>query len=160
MAKKKAKATSKKKATKKKAATRRVKVPARATATRKNGKPRTTTQLHPLQLRGNLFLEYKAAMAEMFEARTRLKLMEHRLREEMAQEIYKPLLKIQNGRNDALRDTAEKQAAFKQVQARVCEKFGISQDELVHYTINEESGAIVFTPPKEEGDGVSAQTKP
>jgi hypothetical protein len=155
-----AKAT-KKKATKKKATKRKgPRVSKRATATRKNGKPRASTQLHPLQLRGNLFLEYKAAMAEMFEARTRLKLMEHRLREELQDEKYAILLKIQNGRNDALRDVSEKQTAFKGVQARVCEKFGIEQDQLVHYTINETSGAIVFTPPKEEGDGASAETKP
>lgn len=122
-------------------------------ATTKAGKASARTQLEPLQIRGKLFLEYRAAMAEMFEARTRLKLYEEQLRQELQDEKYQPLLKLQNVRNETLRDVAEKQSSFKSVQARVCAKLGIPQDELVNFTINEYSGTIVFTPPKETSDG-------
>lgn len=128
----------------------KVKVPRRATAARKNGKPRASTQLEPLKLRGKMFLEYRAAMAELFESRATLKLAEEQLRIEGMKPEYRPLFKLQDERNDALRAVATRQTAFKQVQARVCAKFGIEMDELVHYTINEMSGAIVFTPPKDD----------
>lgn len=150
------KKAAKKKATKANGA--RKKTTKRATATTKAGKPRASTQLEPLQIRGNLFLEYRAAIAELFEARSRLKLLENRLKQELADEKYKVLLKIQNGRNDALRDVATRQGAFKDLQARICQKFGIEMDQLVNYTINEYSGAIVFTPPKEEGEPANTKT--
>lgn len=126
------------------------------TATTKAGKAAARTQLEPMKISGKLFLEYRAAMAEMFEARTRLKLYEEQLRQELLDEKYAPLLKLQRVRNDTLRDVAEKQSSFKDVQTRVCAKLGIPEGELVNYTINEYSGTIVFTPPKEVDEGSSA----
>jgi hypothetical protein len=121
---------------------------AKKNAVTKKGKPKASTQLAPLKLTGKLFFEYRAAMAELFESRTRLELCEERLRAEMRDEKYAPLLRLQSARNESLRGVAGKQTVFKDVQERVCKKVGIPRAELEKYTINEYSGAVVFTPPK------------
>lgn len=120
----------------------------------KNGekphKTRAKDPLHPMRLSGKMFLEYKAAMEALFHARKELELREVLLKIEMQKPEYAPLLKLQNQVNDALRSVAPAQTHFKQIQAMVAEKFGIDQRDLYKYTINEYSGAMVFTPPKED----------
>lgn len=134
-----------KKATKKAPVKKAAKKPAE-----KPRKMRARDPMHSMRLSGKMFLEYKAAMEALWHARKELELRELQLQVEMGKPEYAPLLKLQNQVNDALRSVAPAQTHFKQIQAKVAEKFSIDPRELYKYTINEYSGAMVFTPPRED----------
>ena len=103
----------------------------------------------PMRLRGNMFLEYRAMLAELAEQRALLDLAQLKFNAERSKPEYAPLLKLQEEMQIALNDSSRVQGAFKAIQAKVAAKFGKSVDELNKHTINQHSGMIVFTPSQE-----------
>jgi hypothetical protein len=118
--------------------------------TKKVKRKKSSDGVHAMKLSGKLFLEYKAAMEAFFHAKKELELRELQLQVECSKPEHLPLLRIQNTVKEALKNVAPAQTHYKKVQAKVAEKFGIEQRELYKYTINEYSGAMVFTPPKDD----------
>jgi len=120
------------------------KAPAKKKSTAKKGS-KSVADIAPMRMRGKLYWEFKAAFAEMMEARASHENMRIRVEAEKTKQIYKPLVLLMNESDAAHRHMVMKQGEFSAVQTQVAKKFNIPQDEILQWSFDTETG-IVYPP--------------
>ena len=134
-------ANSKKKPAKKKPAPK--KTPTKKRPAKKSSRAGMATELAwPIRLRGNLLLEFKAALAELERAQSDRKRIGLELTIESAKPVHLPLLKLQSEAQEATRQIRAAADIFGEVQKKFGAKHGLSPKQLENLSFDPDSGAV------------------
>lgn len=99
-----------------------------------------------MQLRGSLFYQYRALMAETNELATKASLADSTLVEYSKKPELAEVFLAMNFRDKAVLDYQAKRREFGAVQLKVAKKFGIKPQDLGNYAIDPETGVMKYAP--------------
>lgn len=155
-------ATSKKRApAKKKAAAAASKKSAKNGTTKKKGSAAATKKSsrngtgtvkgdlpYPMKLRGNIFLRFKAAAAEMGELLARVEATKAKVDLLLSRPIHFEVTRALQDRDQVIKDARVKRDEVAQIQLECGKKLGIKPEDLQNYSFDSATGVVLpITPP-------------
>lgn len=102
---------------------------------------------YPMKLRGNLYLRFKAAAAELAALQSQREAVDAKYRALEVQPVHAPVFALIRERVSVAKEESRKRTEFAEIQLECAKKLGIPPEELRNYQFNSETGVVLPASP-------------
>jgi len=115
---------------------------------RKPRKISNPANLPAMRLRGVLQMEHRAVMAELGEISQKSAVAIATMDALSRDQTFAPVFLAMAQRDQAISDYNSKKKEYAAIQVKIAKRLKIELDQLDQYTINPETGVVIYSPPK------------